>query len=198
MYQNKAQKDYFAFTIISFIFVCMSFSCSKKNPSVRATVKSQQVNMNQSGDSQAAAQASAFNANYKIASISVPNGSEGGYSVNVELQTPTGEVLPFTTYHNTNYLDSQGSYNDTQRSLRVQVQSRCSASDCFKYTLIVTILRNTQVLFQTTAISFRDDCKFNTTSTSVSIGEYMQSLDQAESRYSHISPKNDIESCTVQ
>lgn len=192
MSQNKTQTH---FKIMMFLILTVSVfsSCAKKESGVRATVKSQQTNLNPTISAQADQQAASMNANYKIATVSIPEATEAGYAVNVELTTPSGEVLPLRTRHENGNTDSEGVYNDTQRGLQVHVLARCSQGDCYKYTLIVTTAKNNQAIYQALAISYKDDCKFNAVSASYSVGSFLMSLNDAEyaeSKY-QVSPKND-------
>ncbi len=173
-----------------------SVSCSQKAKGVRSQVKNTPNNLNSAVSSQAEVQAAAQNANYKIFSVSLPTMSDVGYTVDVQLQDPANQYLPLTTNHDNGLMDSQGIYTDSARGLQVYVQARCSTDECFKYTLLVTVVRNNQSIFQTAAISFKNDCQFNSISVGASTGQMFQSLDDLESRYGNLQPRNDIDTCS--
>lgn len=179
-------------------FMCfLAFSsCAKKTNSVKSQVKTQQVSANPGTESQANLQAAAVSANYKIKSISLPNYSSSGYTVDVELQTPANQILPVTTRHENGLLDSQGVYNDTERNLQIYVQARCSSDECTKYIVVITAVRSNQAVYQTSAISYKTDCKFTTTAASTSVGQFYTNLNQAESGM-NVAPHNDISSCQM-
>ena len=116
--------------------------------------------------------------------------------VNVELQMPNGSILPLTTRHENGNNYSEGMYNDTQLGNQVHIQANCSAGDCSKYLLMVTVYKNNQSVFQTFAISYSNDCKFNLASTSYATGTFFRDLTSAENRYMSIGPVNDMATCT--
>ncbi len=181
--------------LLSFLSLSLFTSCAKEPAGVRATVKTQQTNLNPAVSAQADQQAAGAKADYKISTIAIPTQTAAGFSVDVELSTPSGERLPLTTRHENGNIDSEGVYNDTARSLQVHVMARCSQDNCTKYTVIVTTIRNNQAIYQATAISYKDDCKFHSVSASFNVGEFLKSLNEVDNKYS-VSPKNDIESCS--
>jgi hypothetical protein len=180
MYQNKTHKTV-KLILLSAVIIAGFSSCSKKANGVRASVKSEQTNLNPSVSSQADQQAAAMNATYKIATISVPD--ESTNSVNVELLNPSGQILPLTTTHANGKLISEGTYNDTQRGLQVVVQASCSADACYKYMIMVTVVRNNQALYQSIGISYKNDCKFNAVSASANVGVFLRTLQEVENKY---------------
>lgn len=186
----------FAKLAVAMLAVAVTLSsCSKKAQGVRAQIKTQRNDLNASASGQADAQAAAQNAIYRIYSVSIPNQTDQGYSVDVELQTPDGMVLPVSTHHNGGQLDSQGRYTDSARGLDVQVQARCSADSCAKYLLIVTVFRSQQMVYQSLALSYKDDCKFYSLSSSANAGTFYSNLNTAESslprQYPNAVPTND-------
>lgn len=181
---------------ITVFLVCFgAFSCAPKKSGVRADVKTASTTLNPGTAAIAEQQAQAQNAMYKISSISLPHQSDIGATVDSELLNPSNQYLPVTTAHENGQMDSQGIFNDTQRGLQVHVQARCTDSVCTKYILLVTVVRNNQALFQSAAISFKDDCSFYTSSVSSGTGQMYQSLDGFASAYSSVQPRNDGDSC---
>lgn len=178
--------------MITLLFMSVLSSCAKKDGGIRASVKTQQTNLNPTVSAQADQQAAAVNADYKISSIAIPTPTQTsiGFTVGVELQSPSGEIIPLTTRHENGTLDSEGVYTDSQRGLQIYVQARCSQDNCFKYTLVVTSLRNNQAIYQSAAISYSDDCKFNAVSASYSAGSFIQNLNDADNKYNP-APRND-------
>ncbi|MEK6627029.1 MAG: hypothetical protein AABY53_00245 [Bdellovibrionota bacterium] len=169
--------------LITLLSMTILSSCAKKDDRIRATVKTQQTNLNPTVSAQADQQGASVSADYKIATVAIPTQTGSGFTVSVELQSPSGEILPLTTRHENGVLDSEGVYSDSQRGLQIYVQARCSQDSCTKYTLIVTTFRNNQALYQAAAISYKDDCKFNSVSASYSAGSFIQSLNDAENKY---------------
>lgn len=193
MYQNETGKNLKKLVAVIFLASCFS-ACSKKPSGVRSQVKSQQTNLNPGVSSQADQQAASVGMDYKISTVSVPNPTDSGNTVDVQLLSPSGEYLPLTTRHENGNLDAYGVYNDSAKGVQVQVQARCSADDCFKYTFISTVIKNNQKVYQAVAISYKNDCKFNIASSSFSAGQFVQSLAEAENKY-QVFPVNDIETC---
>ena len=186
------------FVLIQILFFSMLSACSKAPSGVSAHAKTQQNNLTPAASSQANQVAASLNANYNIATISLPKKNSSDISINSELTSPSGEVLPLTTVHSSAGLDSYGIYNDTQRGLQVRVDARCSnSSDCNKYILLVTVMKSNQMVYQTFAISYKDDCTFSVASTSVDSGKFFRELNAAENAYS-ISPVYDIDTCPNQ
>jgi hypothetical protein len=171
------------------------FSCAPKKSGVRASVKSTQTNLNPAVSSVAEQQATAQNAIYKISSISIPTDTDAGVTVSSELLNPSNQYLPITTSHENGAMNSQGVFNDSARGLQVHVDARCSADGCYKYQLLVTVVRNNQAVFQSAAISFKNDCSFKSISVGSNAGQMFRSMDEFESKYSNVAPAEDIDSC---
>lgn len=195
MFQSNTNKT-MKYVVLTFISLVLLSSCAKKTSGVRATVKTEQTNLNPPVSAQADLQGASVNADYKISTIAIPTPTATGHVVDVELLTPSGESLPLITHHENGNTDSEGVYTDSTRGLQVKVQSRCSQQDdCSKYTIIVTTYRNNQAIYQAAAISFREDCKFNSVSASFNVGQFLQSLNELDNKY-NVTPKYD--SCTAQ
>ncbi len=179
---------------VSLIVTC-SFSCAPKKSGVRATVKTGQTSLSAATSVPAEQQAAAQSSLYKISSISLPNATDAGVTIDSELLNPSNQYLPLTTRHENGILDSQGIFNDSARGLQVHVNSRCTDTGCTKYLLLVTVVRNNQAVFQSGAISFKEDCNFYSISVSTSSGQMFQSLNDFDSKYSNVSPIGDSTSC---
>lgn len=190
MFQIETEIRIFRLVFLPLFFVVVFSSCSKKQSSTRATVKTQQTQLNPTQTIAADQQAAAVQANYKISSISVPEATGSGFLVYVELTTPSGAALSLTTRHENGVMDSDGVYTDSQRGLQVYVLSRCSQSDCSKYTILVTTYKSNQALYQDAAVSYKNDCKFNRVSASYNVGSFIYNLNDAEYKF-NVSPTND-------
>lgn len=172
-----------------------AISCAPKKQGVRASVKTGQTSLNPGTAAIAEQQATAQNAIYKIASVSLPSPTESGVVVNSDLLNPSNQYLPISTSHENGLLDSQGVFNDSSRGLMVYVNARCSDYDCNKYMLLVTVTRNNQAIFQSGAISYKEDCNFYTVSNTAQTGQMFQSMDAFASRYATLGPMGDSTSC---
>jgi len=184
-----------AVTALLFLITITSFSCSKSPSGVRAQVKkTSSLNLNQPVSAQAEAQAAAQNVLYKIASVSTPTIPEDGSPIQVsfELLTPSNQYLPVTTSHSSSNLDAQGVYQDTGRGVQIYVSARCTPDNCSKYYLLITVVRNGQALFQSGALSYRDDCS---SFYSISVTNSFSSLDAFQTYVNaatqYAAPKND-------
>lgn len=181
------------FVLLSLSFV--AFSCAPKKQGVRAKVKTTGTPLNSGTSAVADQQAAAQNAIYKISAISLPEANGSEVVVNSDLLDPSNQYLPISTTHDSSRLDSQGVFNDSSRGLQVHVQSRCSDAECGKYLLLVTVVRNNQAVYQSGAISYKDDCSFYYVSNTNATGNMHQSIDSFSSAYAHVPPTGDSTSC---
>jgi hypothetical protein len=182
--------------LIQVLFLVVMSSCSKSPSGVRPQIKNQQTVLNPQQSTAAQQAAASVNANYKIETISLPRVDGARLAIDVELASPSGQYLPVTTYHSGSATDSSGIYNDTQRGVQVRLEARCSnTSDCEKYMLLITVLKDSQVVFQQFAISYLSDCRFNVASTSAGNGSYYQDISAAEVAFSNVRPVGDIDTC---
>lgn len=182
--------------IIQVLFLAALSACSKTPSGVRPQIKNQQNDLNQQQSVTASQNAAAINANYSIATISVPENTTAGVAVKVELASPNGQYLPLRTVHEGSVTDSSGIYNDNQRGVQVQIESRCSNTiDCNKYILLVTVIKDGQAVFQTFAISYKDDCRFNVVSASPGNGTIYRDISSAEVARSNVIAAHDIDTC---
>jgi hypothetical protein len=196
MFQIKT-KSTLRLLVIVVASVLAFASCAKKGTGVKAQVKTTQDSLNPSVSAAADQQAASQNANYTVASVSVPNQTAGGYTVDSQLKSPSGELIPVTTHHENGILDSGGTYTDSARGLNVIVNARCTTSDCNKYLLLVTVTRNNAAVYQTLVVSYSNDCKFHSVSSSGSVGQYYTSMNQAAaSSYAATPARNDIDTCS--
>ena len=183
--------------LIQVLFLAAISSCSKAPTGIRPQVKNQKNDMNLQQSTAAAQAAASINANYSIATIAIPENTDGGVAVRVELASPDGQYLPVRTVHEGNVTDSAGVYNDTQRGVQVQIESRCSNTvDCNKYMLLLTVLKDNTVVMQTFAISYRNDCRFKVVSSSAGNGNYFRDISAAEIQYSNVYEVGDIDTCS--
>ncbi len=194
--KQKLQRSKLTLLFCLSAFTVMTTSCDKQNRPVRPTTKTEQTVLSQDSSNQALQQAAALNANYTVATISLPNKTDKGYTVDVELKNPSGGVLPLTTRHENGQNAIDGTYNDTTRGLQVYIQASCSSDQCSKYLLLATVYKNNQPIYQTLAISYKDDCKFSVVMNSTSFGSFYQNLSAAESASQNVRPVNDGDKCT--
>ncbi len=164
----------------------LAFSCAPQKQGVRAQVKTEQTNLNPATSTTADQQAQAQNAIYKINTVSLPVETNGGVVINSELLTPNSQYMPISTSHENGTLNSQGVFNDTARGLQVFVNARCDNASCDKYLLLVTVVRNNQAVYQSGALSYKDDCNFYSIAVGNSTGSMFQSMDAfANSSYAN-------------
>lgn len=175
-------------------FSFFAFSCAPKKQGVRAQVKTAATSL--SGNSAVAdQQATAQNAIYKISTISLPVATDYGVTISADILTPNNQYLPISTSHENGQLDSQGSFTDSARGLQVLVNARCSDTECTKYLLLVTVVQNNYAIYQSGAISYKDDCNFYYVSNTSSTGQMYQSMDAFSSAFARVQPSGDSTSC---
>ena len=185
-----AKKNNNVFLTITCLLLAMtSFSCAKKAAGVRQK-KTESVNMNQMVSTQSEQLAMNQTLLYKIATISQPEQTDSGVIVESDILTPANQYLPITTRHENGNLYSQGVYQDASKGAQVKIESRCTADDCSKYTMLVSVYRNNAVVFQNAAVSYKDDCKFYTVSTTNSF-QNLDAFDSYVQRSSFSTPRND-------
>ncbi|MFZ3229236.1 MAG: hypothetical protein WA160_03440 [Pseudobdellovibrio sp.] len=186
----KINKVILAMTTL--VVVLTSFSCAKKASGIRTPLKkTESTNLNQVISTQTEQLAASQNILYKIATLETPEvADDGSASVKFELLTPDLQYLPVATSHQNGQLDSQGTYQDAARSVQVLVQARCSADSCSKYILLITVSKNSKPVYQTAALSYSSDIKFNLISTNQTQG-FFAGLDQLENYVRNVAPKND-------
>lgn len=160
------------------VVVAVSFSCAKKPDTVRASRKNESINMNPAVSTQSEAQASII---YKIVAVDVPKSTSSGFSVDTDIQTPDNQFLPLTTTHDSSGSLSQGTFQDTARGAVVRVQAKCSGDGCMKYLLLVTVTKNNVALFQSAAISYKNDKKFYSISIQQGVDSFFENIDALDS-----------------
>ncbi len=160
-----------------------AFSCAPKAAGVRAQVKTGQTNMDPAISTVSQQQAMNQGVNYQIRSISLPNDVAGGQIINVELVTPGNQYLPLTTQHIDGALETQGNYTDSARGLTLNVQARCSTDACGRYDLLLTVTKGGVRVFQTGAVSYKQDCKFFAVSIGSNVSQLFANLAAFTAKY---------------
>lgn len=178
-------------TILNLLMVSVaviSFSCQKKATGVVQAKKTSGIGLVSQQVINNSIQYGAQNgANYTIATIDYPNCANGTCAVNIEIKTPSNSYLQFTTNHN-GYQDSYGTYNDPSGAI-VQIQARCSGAACDTYALLVNVQKNYQTMFQSAAISYKNDCNFYVANLSSQYNMY-QNIDQLLQYSTSATPQN--------
>lgn len=165
------------FSLSAYVFlVAISFSCAKKPETVRAIKKTEAIGMNPAVTAQSQAQISTKNFNYNIVSVSRPQVSATGFTIDAEIQTPDNQFMPITTTHDSTGAMSQGSFQDTVRGSVVVVQAQCLGEGCLKYLVLVSVTKNNQMMYQSAAISYKDDLRFYFAAIAQGQGTFFQTL----------------------
>ena len=94
------------------------------------------------------------------------------------MQNPDRQYLPVTTRHENGNMYSEGSFTDSARGAKVYVQAECFGADCFKYLLLVTVVKNNQTVYQTAALSFKCDTTFYSISVAQGVAQFFRSMDE--------------------
>ncbi len=159
----------------------LSMSCAKKPETIRAVKKTDSIGMNPAVTAQSQAQVSTKNYNYNIVTVSRPNATGTGFTVDAEIQTPDNQYMPVTTTHDATSAISQGSFQDTVRGAVVTVQAQCLGDGCLKYLLLVSITKDNIKVYQSAAISYKDDLKFYFAAIAQGQGSFFESLNDLSS-----------------
>lgn len=198
MFQNKtnAKLSKVAGQVTALIAISLfAIACAPKPAGVRAQIKTGQTNMDPAISSNSQQQANVQGTNYQIRSISLPSDVSGGQSVSVELVTPNNQYLPLTTQHVGGALEIEGNYPGATPGMQVNVQARCSADGCARYDFLLTVSKGGVRVFQTGAISYKQDCKFYTVSIGSNVAQLFPNLASFVSRYNPV-PADDGSTCT--
>ncbi len=180
--------------IFLYLFVVtFVFSCSKKDESSEAASsntfqKTNVLKLNSAETDQAIIQSQQSNINYKVKTINTPSQTKTGYKVNFLVKSPNNRNLYFTTLHENGQLDVNLAKNDGL--YKVKIHARCSADDCFKYLLLISILKDNLVVYQNTVISYVNDCRFHSAISTDKIGKIFSNLNDAENFF-NVAPLND-------
>ena len=158
------------------VLVAISFSCAKKQETVRAVKKTESIGMNPVVTAQSQAQVSTKNFSYNIVSVNRPTTSATGFTIDAEIQTPDNQFMPITTTHDQSGTMSQGSFQDSARGAVVVVQAQCLGDGCLKYLLLVSVTKNNIMVYQSAAISFKDDLKFYFAAIAEGQGNFFKDL----------------------
>ena len=170
------------FSLSAYVFlIAVSFSCAKKPETVRAIKKTDSISMNPAVTAQSQAQVSTKNFNYNIVTVSRPNASGTGFTVDSEIQTPDNQFMPVTTTHDSSGAMSEGRFEDTARGAQVVVQAQCLGDGCLKYLLLVSVTKNNVRVYQSAAISYKDDLKFYFAAIAEGQGNFFLNLDDLSS-----------------
>lgn len=163
------------------LVTALSMSCAKKPETVRAVKKTDSISMNPAVTAQSQAQVSTKNYNYNIVTVSRPNATGTGFTVDAEIQTPDNQYMPVTTTHDATSTISQGSFQDTVRGAVVTVQAQCLGDGCLKYLLLVVVTKDNAKVYQSAAISYKDDLKFYFAAIAQGQGSFFESLNDLSS-----------------
>lgn len=175
------QKIVLSLTVILSLFV---FSCAKTPSGVR-TVKqtnSQVINPAVSNPSVQAANNQGLL--YQLTSLERPlEATDGSISVSSEIKTPGGLYVPVTTTH-VNGSDAGGTINDAGSQSTLDIRARCIGSDCEKYIMLITVIRNGSAVHQIAALSNKDLDYFTLENINVSVSlQFYRSLDELAQHY---------------
>lgn len=194
MFQNKINATISKVTGLIALSL-FAFACAPKPAGVRAQIKTGQTNMDPAISANSQQQAAVQGTNYQIRSISLPSDVPNGQTVSVELVTPNNQYLPLTTQHVNGALEIEGNYPGSVPGMQVNVQARCSADACARYDFLLTVSKGGVRVFQTGAISFKQDCKFYTVSIGSNVAQLFPNLASFVARYNPV-PADDGSTCT--
>lgn len=186
------------FKLVPFFFLLsVSFSCAKKPETIRSPKIAESINMNPAVSNQAEQLSTAKDLTYIIKMVTRPTSTAAGFTIDADILTPDKTFLPLTTTHDLNGSISQGNFQDSGRGLVIDVKAQCFGEGCAQYLLLLTVTKSNTAIFQSAAVSYKDDLKFYTISIAAGSGQnFFQNLDElngyAQSR--NFTARND---CTL-
>ncbi|MFN3455700.1 MAG: hypothetical protein ACK41T_12140, partial [Pseudobdellovibrio sp.] len=95
-----------------------------------------------------------------------------------------------TTTHTGNQ-DAGGTYTDSTTGAQLYVRSRCIGTNCEKYALLITVVKNGQSYHQMAAISYANDCQFNLETRNAQVTSLYTNIDQLLAQRSNVVALND-------
>ncbi len=182
------------FALYFFFILATGFSCAKKPATIRSPKIDESINMNPAVSNQAEQVSSAKDLAYIIKTVTRPTASTAGFTIDSDILTPDKNFLPLTTTHDVNGSISQGNFQDSARGLVIDVKAQCAGPGCTQYLLLLTVTKSNVAIFQSAAVSYKDDLKFYTLSIAAGSGQnFFQNLEELNgySQSHNFTAKND-------
>lgn len=162
------------------------FSCAKQPSGVRVVKQVTGLAMNQAVSQQSMNDASAMGVSYLLKSIERPEKMDNGtITVKTEVQTPDGQYLPLTSNHTTEKPQAYGILN-LKSDEKLDVRAKCYGSECEKYIILVTVIKNNQSVYQIAAISNAHEDVFHYELLSTMRYQMFTSPDAVKQKYPHL------------
>ncbi len=159
---NACKKILGLFLTISSIVILSS--CAKKGSGVRAIKQTDSVMTNPAVSRPSIQAADTQQLLYGITSLERPelaSESDPQTRIKLEIRTPDQRYVPIETSH-IDGNDSFGFFDDTQKNgTKLDIRARCEGTQCDRYLLLVTVVKNGYAIHQLAAISYSSDCMFN-------------------------------------
>lgn len=177
---NQTVKVILSVLAISFV----SFSCAKKPAGIRTVRQTDSKVVNQAVSNASTQAASVQNLLYQMTVVELPGeATDGSFTVNSEIKTPSGQYVPITTTH-TNGKDAQGVVEDAANGAKLDIRSRCVGENCDQYIMLVTVVKNNYAVHQMMVISYLNQSYFNieTINASIAPSQMYRSLDEVVQR----------------
>ncbi len=168
-------------TMLVILLATVAFSglsCAKKQSKIRGAKTNQQTMSPQvTADSISVAQTQDIS--YMLNSVSIPEQNEdGSFTVTSEVVTRSANFLPIYTTHSSNQSDSYGIYDDASQGTKLDIRARCMGSECAKYVLLITVVKNGAAYHQMAAISNKDEDFFHVEQRNYKVAQMYRSVDE--------------------
>lgn len=178
--------------IIYIVLAGVAFSglaCAKKQSKIRGAKTNQQV-MNPKITNDSILVAETQDISYMLNSVSTPEQNQNGSNtVTSEITTRSANYIPIYTTHIENQ-DSYGIYDDASQGTKLDIRARCLGSDCEKYALLITVVKNGYAYHQMAAISFKDDDFFYVEQRNYKVAQMYRNIDEVLAQNSQVQAGN--------
>ena len=153
-------------------------SCAKKQSKIRGAKTNQQT-MSPQVTADSISVAETQDISYMLNSVSIPEQNEdGSYTVTSEVVTRAANYLPIYTTHTSNQADSYGIFDDASQGTKLDIRARCMGSECAKYVLLITVVKNGAAYHQMAAISNKDEDFFHVEQRNYRVATMYRSVDE--------------------
>jgi len=163
--------------ILTVSFAFSGLSCAKKQSKIRGAKTTAQV-MSPKITADSIAQGETQDISYLLNSVSVPEQNEDGSStVASEITSRSSNFIPIFTTHTLNQ-DSYGIHDDPSQGAKLDIRARCIGSECAKYVILITVVKNGYAYHQMAAISNKDENFFHVEQRNYKIATMYRTVDE--------------------
>lgn len=175
--------------VLVILVVCLSaFSCAKKSTKTRVVKTTPKVISAQT-TAESVQLAEQQNIRYLLNSVSIPEQNQQGEWIVFSEVVRQSQYLPFSTTHGADS-NAYGVYDDAGPGTKLDIRARCIGSECEKYVLLVTIVKNGYAYHQIAAISFSQDNFFYMEERNYQRMQLYSNVDEVLTEHAQLRPGN--------